>query len=356
MESLGPEAVAACDPQGMRAWVEAWPRQTREQRARLSSAAWPGPSIQRIPRVLAVGALGGSAMGAELVRGLCDDALPFPFLIVRDYSWPACVGPGALCVLSSYSGNTEETLALYDEAGQRGADRVSLSSGGELSRRSQRDGVPCASLPAGLPPRAALGYSLVSLLVLVNALGCPGGGETALSEALEVLEAGNRRLAPEVPEAENPAKKMALALRGKIAVIYTAAPFLSGVGLRWKGQINENAKTPAFANTLPESNHNETVGWEALSDLHPRFAAICLRDREENPRTGRQMDWTAGMLTEQGLTVLGAVSTGGSRLARILSLVQLGDWVSLYLAVLAGVDPVPIVKIDALKKALGATG
>jgi glucose/mannose-6-phosphate isomerase len=336
----------------MEALVRSWPDQLREQRKTLARTPWPRTTS---PRLVCVGALGGSATAAELVRGLSEDTLAVPFLVVRDYGWPACVEPGVLCVLSSYSGNTEETLALYDDAGRRGAARAVISSGGEITRRAQTDGVPYVSLPSGLPPRAALGYSLVSLLALLPSLGFRGEGEEALSEAEEILDAGNRRLAPESPEAENPAKRLALALHGRVVVAYTAARFLAGAGLRWKGQVNENAKTPAFSNALPELNHNESVGWEALRALHDRFGVVCLRDPGEHPRAAAQMEWTQSMLEGEGIGVYEARSTGRSLLARLLSLVQLGDWVSLYLAALAGVDPTPIVKIDALKRTLETT-
>jgi glucose/mannose-6-phosphate isomerase len=345
-------AVAAADPGGMRRHLSAWPQQLAEGRRALAEHPWPGGLAPPGFRLLAAGGLGGSAIGADLVRGLTEDALAVPFMVVRDYAWPRAVGPGTLCVLSSYSGNTEETLALYDEAGRRGAARAALTSGGELARRARADGVPCAPLPPGLPPRAALGYSLVSLLGLTQALGCPGEGEGALDEAQALLVAGGRRLAPEVPEAENPAKLLALSLQDRIVIVYTASRLLSGVGLRWKGQINENAKTPAFHGAVPELNHNETVGWEALRPLHGRFAVICLRDREEHPRVARQLELTRELVAEEGLAALETRSSGRSRLARLLSLVQLGDWVSLYLAVLAGVDPSPIAKIDRLKRAL----
>jgi glucose/mannose-6-phosphate isomerase len=335
--------------------VRAWPDQIREQRAALAREPWPTTLASATPRLVCVGALGGSAAGAELARGLHEATLPVPFLVVREYEWPAAVGPGALCVLSSYSGNTEETLALYDEAGKRGAARAAVTSGGELARRAARDGVPAVFLPPGLPPRAALGYSLVSLLALLHALGFRDEGEDAVREAEEVLSAGNTLLAPESPESENPAKLLAQALHGRVVIVYTAARFLAGVGLRWKGQINENAKTPAFTNALPELNHNESVGWEALRAVHGRFGVACLRDAEEHPRAARQMEWTRAMLAEEGLTVVEARPRGHSRLARLLSLVQLGDWVSLYLAALAGVDPFPITKIDALKRSLETT-
>jgi len=352
-DRLGPAVLRAHDSRAMEALVRSWPEQLRTQRTALAKTPWPKFAT---PRAIAVGALGGSATAAELVKGLVDDRLPVPFHIVREYAWPAAVGPGTLCVLSSYSGNTEETLALYDDALGRGAARAVISSGGEITRRAQADGVPYVSVPSGLPPRAALGYSLVSLLALLPSLGFGGADdEEALAEAEVVLAEGNRRLAPESPEAENPAKRLALALTGRVVVAYTAARFLAGAALRWKGQVNENAKTPAFSNALPELNHNESVGWEALRAFHDRFGVVCLRDTDEHPRAAAQMEWTRSMLESEGLTVCEARSTGRSRLARLVSLVQLGDWVSLYLAALAGVDPTPITKIDALKRTLETT-
>ena len=352
---LGPEAVAAADPGGMCRLIAAWPEQIAAQRQALAARPWPEPMPAGPFRLLALGGLGGSAIGGDLARGLAEDELALPFLVVRDYEWPAAVGRGTLCALSSYSGDTEEVLALYDDAGRRGAARVALASGGELARRAARDGVPCATLAPGLPPRAALGYSLVSLLAMLRALGCALGGPAALEEAQQVLAAENRRLAPEVPEAANPAKQLALALHGKIVVVYTATRHLSGVGLRWKGQINENAKTPAFHGAVPELNHNETVGWEALRPLHAHVAVVCLRDREEHPRVARRLDLTRELVAEAGVAAYSAHAAGEGRLARLLSLVQLGDWVSLYLAVLAGVDPMPVAQIDRLKQALEAT-
>lgn len=354
-DALGPQALAALDSRGMLALVRSWPEQIRDQSASLAARPWPADVARPAPRLLAVGALGGSAAGAELARGLFERSLPIPFLVVREYEWPAAVGPGTLCVLSSYSGNTEETLALYDQAGERGAARAAVTSGGELARRAERDGVPAVFLPPGLPPRAALGYSLVSLLALLHTLGEGGEGEEAVREAQDILSTGNALYSPETAEAENPAKQLARSLAGRVVVVYTAARFLVGVGLRWKGQINENAKTPAFTNALPELNHNESVGWEALRPVHDRFGVVCLRDAEEHPRAARQMEWTREMLAGEGLAVVEARPRGRSRLARMLSLVQLGDWVSLYLAALAGVDPTPIVKIDALKRSLEAT-
>jgi glucose/mannose-6-phosphate isomerase len=352
--SLDGEALRRLDASGMEALIRSWPEQIAAQRRSLAEANWPGALA--MPAHLAVGGLGGSAIGADLARGIVEDALPVPYTIVRDYEWPASVDGRTLCVVCSYSGNTEESLALYDDAGARGARRLGITSGGALAERAQRDGVPRAAMPGGLPPRAALGYSLVSLLAILRALGCPGTAESDLDEATRVLAAGNERLAPETPEEQNPAKRMARDLAGRVAVVYGTSRFWDGVGRRWKGQINENAKMPAFHAAFPELNHNETVGWEALRPLHDRFAVVMLRDPEEAPRTARRFEVTRRLLEEEGVTVREAHAAPGGRLARLLSLVQFGDWVSLYLAVLAGVDPTPIRKIETLKRALeGAT-
>jgi glucose/mannose-6-phosphate isomerase len=341
----------AIDASGMAGLIAAWPEQLRVQRAALAREPWP----KLPPRtLLALGGMGCSAIAGDLVFALAADRLPFPTLVVRGYAWPRAVGPGALAVLSSYSGATEETLALLDEAERRGVARVGLTTGGPLGERLKAANAAWRGLPAGLPPRAALGYSVVSLARLLEALGDPGEGEGAWQEAVAVLEEGNGLLAPAAPEAGNPAKALARALVGRAVVVHGAVGTLAAVARRWKGQVNENAKTPAFEAALPEMNHNEIVGWQALPDLHARCAAVFLADPGDAPRVARRREVTAEILAEEGLATHVVEARGTSPLARALSLVQFGDWVSFYLAVLAGVDPTPIAKIDRLKRALAA--
>jgi len=347
--SLTEADCRAVDRQDMAALIAAWPAQVREQRAALERDPWPRLAP---PRLLALGGMGGSAIAGDLVFGLAQDRLPFPTLVVRDYHWPRAVGPEALAVLSSYSGATEETLALLGEAEARGVPRVGLTTGGALAARLTAANAPWRGLPAGLPPRAALGYSVVSLARLLEALGDPGEGEASWQEALAGLDDGNARCAPAAPEATNPAKALARALVGRAVLVYGAAGKTAAVARRWKGQINENAKSPAFDSVLPEMNHNEIVGWQALADLHPRFAAVFLADPSDSPRIVKRREVTVAILSEEGVAAHVVDAIGQSPLARLLSLVQFGDWVSYYLAVLAGVDPTPIVKIDRLKRAL----
>ena len=349
--SLTEADCRAVDGSGMAGLIAAWPEQVREQRARLDESPWP---TMPLPSLLALGGMGGSAIAGDLVFALAADRLPCPTLVVRDYHWPEAVRPGALAVLSSYSGATEETLALLEEAERRGVSRVGLTVGGPLAERLTAAKAAWRGLPAGLPPRAALGYSVVSLSRLLEALGDPGEGEGAWQEALAVLEEGNDRWAPASPEAGNPAKALARALVGRAVLVHGAFGVMAAVAQRWKGQVNENAKTPAFAATLPEMNHNEIVGWQALRDLHARCAAVFLADSGDAPRIAVRREVTARILEEEGVATHVVESRGTSRLARALSLVLFGDWVSFYLAVLAGVDPTPIAKIDRLKRALAS--
>jgi len=349
--SLTEADCRAIDRSDMAALIAAWPEQVRAQQAALDERPWPRRAA---PSLLALGGMGGSAIAGDLVFALAAPRLPFPTAVVRDYRWPAAVAPGALAVLSSYSGGTEETLSLLGEAEARGVDLVGLTTGGPLGERLSARKAAWRGLPAGLPPRAALGYSVVSLARLLEALGDPGEGVEAWQEALEVLDQGTASLGPAAPEAGNPAKALARAVVGRAVVVHGAYGVTAAVARRWKGQVNENAKTPAFEAALPEMNHNEIVGWQALPHVHAHCAAVFLADPGDDPRVARRREVTADILEEEGIATHVVLARGKSPLARALSLVQMGDWTSYYLAVLAGVDPTPIAKIDRLKRALQA--
>jgi glucose/mannose-6-phosphate isomerase len=352
--ALDTAALARADPGGMWRHVATWPDQWARQRLLLAEEPWPPLHAAGFDQ-LAIGGLGGSAIAGDVAYGVAQDDFPLPLRVVRDYRWPGSVGGRSLCLLSSYSGDTEETLSLYDEAGARGARRLVLTSGGKLAERAERDGARVVSLPPGLPPRAALGYSLVAVLALLRALGWPGGGEAEQDETGHLLAEGNALFGGEVPEAKNPAKAWARELAGRLVVLYAPARPLWGVGLRWKGQINENAKAPAYASDLPEMNHNEIVSWHRETVARLPASAIFLRDGDEHPRVARRLELTRSILEAEGVRCHEARGRGASRLARLVTLVQFGDWMSLYLAALAGVDPMRLEKIDAVKEKMGAS-
>ena len=252
---------------------------------------------------------------------------------------------------SSYSGNTEETLAAYDAAGAAGAPRVVSASGGELAARARRDGVPVVPLPGGFQPRAAVGYAFVVALELAALAGVAPSARAEVEAAAELARGLAAEWGPDGDE-EGEAKAMARRLDGTVPVI--AGPGLAAAAAyRWKCQFNENAKLPAFAAELPEAGHNEIVGWAEASSFAP-FAAIFLEDPGAGERAALRVALTAEIVADQAAAVEHVVPRGETRVEQLVSLVLLGDLVSLYAAVLRGADPLAIEPIDRLKAGLAA--
>jgi glucose/mannose-6-phosphate isomerase len=338
------------DPREMGARVAAIPEHIAGALARTEAAPWRLPGGE--PDLVAVGGMGGSAIAAELTGALYADALPRPWLVVRDYRWPACVGPRSLAVLSSNSGNTEETLALEREARTRGVPVVAMTSGGELGRRAAAAGDPTQALPAGMPPRAALFHAWVPMTRLPAALGWVPDPGPAWREAAALTRARLGELGHAVPEASNPAKRLARACRDRLVFVYAAGGPTGAVAVRWRQQLNENAKLLGHSATVPELNHNEIVGWQNAGPLHRGISVIVLRDREDSAEATTRLDLTAEYAARQGAAVHDVHAVGESRIARLASLVQFGDHLSFYLALLGGVDPTDITSIDAFKRRL----
>ena len=338
------------DADGMSARIVSQPEQIEAALARDAAAPWRLPA--GAPTLLAVGALGGSAIAADLTEGLYRDRLPHPLLVVRDYHWPAFLGPDSLALLCSYSGETEETLSLYREAGERGVPRAAITTGGMLGAWCARDGAPCALIPGGAPPRAALFSSWVTLTALLHALGWVDDPAPAWREAAAVLRARNGAIGPESPEPTNPAKQLALALAGRTVFIYAGAERIGAVATRMRQQLNENAKMLGHSALVPELNHNEIVGWEC-EDGPPRpVAVVVLRDAEDSEAIRTRLALTGEYAAGKGATVHEVGSVGEGRLARLASLVQFGDYLSLYLALMNGVDPTPVASINEFKRRL----
>lgn len=338
------------DPTGMIDWIAGLPGQCRtavEIVSGLSLPAWQG-----IDRVVILG-MGGSAIGGNLARSLVETDCRVPIAVNSDYTIPGYVDERTLVIASSYSGNTEESLAGYDVAQARGARLVVISAGGELADKAKAAGNPWVAIPGGLSPRAALGYSLVALLMLFEGFGLVSGVRDSVDESIAVLEKQWQRFGPQVPVAENPLKQLALELEGKIPLVYGSGGWRGTVAYRWKCQVNENSKAACFWNTFPELNHNETVGWE-YPELTKEFHVIFLRDAQDHPKVTKRIDVTKELMADRvaGMTDLWA--EGESGLARLMSLVYPGDLVSYYLAILYGVDPTPIQVIDRLKAELAA--
>ena len=241
---------------------------------------------------------------------------------------------------------TEETLAVFEAAGALGAQRIAATTGGKLAEAARANKVPVIPLPGGFQPRAAVAYSLV---IALEVAGLCGAGERLHSE-IDVAAAHAEQLVlrwgPDAAD-QSLAKELAHGLHGTVPQI-AGAGLTAPVAYRWKTQINENAKLPSFANELPELDHNEIEGWEGASEL-ARFSAVFLDDSDLHPRIRQRLELTRGLIAGHAAATYRVESVGETRTDRLVSLVLLGDLVSLYLAVLRGVEPSPVPVIDRLK-------
>ena len=359
--ALGPELVTEFDAGDMLGWIAGLPRQLTAGYAAAGSAlagafaedAASGAPVR--PTGVILCGMGGSAIGADLVLA-CLPGLDVPAAVVRGYDLPAWAGPQTLVIMASHSGETEETLSCAAAALERGCRPVCMASGGALERFAEEHGLRFVKVPGGGQPRAAVGYLTAPLLAAFEAAGLADRVKDSIDEAAAVLRDGNESLGPERPPAANPAKALALRLHGRQAVVYGAGLTVPAAR-RWKGQINENAKAPAFWNELPELDHNELVGWTSLPLVASSSLVVFLEDAACDPRLRRRAELTAAELEALGVAVERVSARGESRLARLFSLVQLGDYVSFYLALLYGVDPTPVRALQDFKaKLAGGAG
>lgn len=305
-----------------------------------------------IKNIVIVG-MGGSAIGGDLVRTFLASKLLIPFQICRHYVLPEYVDDETLVVASSYSGNTEETLSAFDDALRRKSMIAAITTGGLLKDVAELNEIPVAFLPSGLQPRAALGYSFVPLLVFLEKIGLIKNVETELNTVIASLKKLRERYIEDNPLEDNLAKILAEKIHGKIPIIYAGPTLIDAVALRWKGQFCENSKNLAFANLYSEFNHNELVGWSQTVEPHKdHLIVINLKDEEDHPQVKKRMKIVKGLIEKQGVEVVDVDSEGDNPLARMFSLIQLGDFASYYLAVLNDVDPSPVKVIESLKAQL----
>ncbi|MCX5800544.1 MAG: bifunctional phosphoglucose/phosphomannose isomerase [Candidatus Eisenbacteria bacterium] len=344
-----PIELRKMDPSGMLRLVSDMPQHI-EKAMVISSSAPVGVSDSGF-RHVAVAGMGGSAIAGDLVKMLMEERAGIPCVVVREYDSPLFVGQRTLLFCSSYSGNTEESLSLYEDARKRGARVICLGSGGELQRRAMVDGVPFLKMEEGLPPRAAIGYSFFMMYDVLRRMSILPEEPGEASEVVSLLRSKTQTYHEETPTSHNPAKKLAAELFNRFVVVY-GSKLTSCVALRWKCQLNENSKTPAYVGSFPELDHNEIVGWRGLKTLGIPTEAIVLRDSSEHDRVGRRIDITLELMKADGVQTKEVWSEGRSLLARIFSLIYLGDFVSIYLAMLRGEDPTPVRRIDELKKRL----
>ena len=297
--------------------------------------------------------MGGSAIGGDLARSFLSSKLLIPFHICRNYTLPEFVDDESLVIVSSYSGNTEETLSALDDALSHKAMIAAISTGGMLADVCKLNEIPMATLPGGMQPRAALGFSFIPLLTLLQKVGLIENIEEQVKTAIESLTTFRENYTEDTQASANPAKQLAKKLHGKVVMVYSGPTLTDAVAVRWKGQFCENSKTLAFANQFPEFNHNELVGWsDVIRNFTDKLAAIILRDSADHPQVKKRMDIVNPLIEETGADVIEVESRGSSELERILNLIQIGDFVSYYLAILNDQDPTPVLSIEMLKDAL----
>jgi len=345
------DRLASLDPQSMKSLVETFPEHIAATAQRMQNLTIP---LSRKPSVLLVTGLGGSAIGGDLARSIVGNQMMVPMIVNRDYDMPAFVDATATVIACSYSGNTEETLSSYEQGRKVGANIVCITSGGQLETMAMRDGFPVLKLPGGLPPRAALGYSLMTLLAALQSMQLISGILPGIQEAIQVLGLLKDKYRTETPEATNPAKTLASSLNGKIVAIYGSNGIMDASAFRWRSQIAENAKNLAFHHVLPEMNHNELVGWKYPEEVLKKIGVVFLRDKEDHPQVQKRFELTRDVIADRAGVVHEVWSKGDTRLARVLSVLYLGDFVSLYMAYLNTVDPTPVHVIDNFKNKLGS--
>jgi glucose/mannose-6-phosphate isomerase len=343
VSELDRSAIAAVDSLGMVEDVLDQPAQLEDALARVEAA-----DVERVDAGggLVVCGMGGSAIGADLARGAIGDRARRPLVTSRDYEPPSWVSEDTVVLCSSYSGDTEETLAAYGAAGDRGAPRVVMTTGGRLADAARADGVPVIGVPSGMQPRAAVAYMTVGTLEVAARAGVSDSLRDEVEAAARLLRTLAGEWGPDGAADAEP-KALARRLQSHVPVVY-GAELTAPVSVRWRAQLNENAEIPAFDGVLPEMDHNEICGWG-----QPTFTAIFLEDREQHPRVARRIELTADVVAAAGSPVERIATRGESRTERLLSLVLLGDLTSVYLAVLNGVDPTPVARIEDFKQRLG---
>jgi len=313
------------------------------------------PSVDAIQNIVVLG-MGGSGISGDVVSAAFNDELPVPISVLKQIRTPAYVGPNTLAFAVSYSGDTEETISMARSAVERGAQLVAVSCGGELETVARDAGalhVPC---PPGFLPRAAVGALVAPLCTVLYRLGLAPGANALMLRAQQQLAARRDACQPGIDGQANVARELARRIGRTIPLIYGGGAIGAVAAYRWKCDINENAKAPAFWHTYPELDHNEICAWGQHGDVTRQLMTLVeLRHGSEHPRLRLRFDATREIIEECVHQVLSVEAEGEGRLAQLLDLMYVGDWTSCYLALENDVDPGPIDAIMALKARMGVS-
>lgn len=336
-----PKYIARFDRSNGFDMVAGQPQQLRQQ------YEFKAPKMDQINSIVLAG-MGGSALAAEFIRSWLSDRLTVPFEIVRGYDLPKHVGKHTLVVVSSYSGNTEETLSCLEQVESTGATVAYMSAGGKLAQAAT--GKTYIQIPAGNQPRLAVLYGVKALATLLESLGLAEGLVAELETAAEWLLEEVTHFTPNILEDDNIAKQVAKQLAGSPVVVY-GGPTLAMPAMKWKIDINENGKNIAFWNQLPEFNHNEFIGWGNPKDS--LLKVVQLQSSLDNERIKKRFEVSNRLLSGTMPAPIIVTAHGQTKLQQMLWSMLLGDFVATYLALLNQVDPIPVDLIEKLKKELG---
>lgn len=287
--------------------------------------------------------MGGSGIGGAYVRDIIKDSCPCPYIIHNDYGIPSFVGKNTLVIVSSYSGNTEETVEALKQAVARSAKIVCISSGGQVQAIAEKHSLDFIALPGGYTsPRACLGFSIVAQLYVLRHL------QFIPQDALNQVKTSADLLRFEQEDIKGKASRLAVMLKGQLPVIYTVEAGQS-VAERWRQQLNENSKMLGWHHTIPEMNHNELVGWRKRQD---NISVIFLKYRDESRAHSLRLDLTKSIVSPLAAHVIEIFAKGRTHVEKMMYLTHLGDWLSYYLAQEQGVDAEEINNINFLKSEL----
>jgi len=304
------------------------------------------PPLEDLENVLVLG-MGGSGSAGDLLAAVAGPFMPVPVIVSKGYEPPSFVSEATLCFALSFSGDTEETVEAASTAAVAGARMVVMARGGELGRLADSWNAPFIPLPDGIPmPRVGLGAMAVPALAVLERIGLFPGARGWIGRAVDQL----KRRRDELVKVANPARELARRIGRTLPMVWGGGEIGGVAALRWRNQINENAKAPAFAGVLPELTHNEICGWGQHGDVTRQvFTLLFLRHDHEHPQVARRFEIVRDLMDEIVADIEEVRAAGDGALAQLFDLIMVGDFVSLYLAFQEGVDPGPIPVLDQIK-------
>jgi len=325
--------------------IRSFPNQFLEQYNNLKNEKLDLSTFKDIKNIIVVG-MGGSAISGDLVNSLTKNEIKIPIHVVRDYNIPIWADKNTLFIFSSYSGNTEETISCFNVALQKSNMILSVSTGGELQELSVNNDIKIFSLPAGYQPRAALGFSIITLLIILNNLNL-----LKIEFIKNTLDAASTldEFYNDFCTKDGLAYDIAMKLNNSVIAIYGVYQSTEHIASRFRAQLAENSKILACFNTLPEMNHNEIEAWNRKQFGNLKKTIVWISDKEDHPRNLQRIQITSELLNEIGVNNIFISIDGSNYIERSLKTLFLNDWISYYLAEINGVDPVPVNRIMDLK-------